>query len=179
MKILTDLLPIVLFFAAFKMADIYVATAVAIAATAALIGWTWLKTRKVDPMQWVSLALIVVFGGATIWLHDETFIKWKPTILYWLFALVFLVSERFMNKNLVKAMMGQQVELPAVLWRRLNAWWIIFFTVMGGLNLLVAYQFDTDTWVNFKLFGGMGLMLLFVMGQGLYMAKHLPKEGNR
>lgn len=177
MKILFDLLPILLFFVAFKVADIYVATGVAIVATAALIGWTWLKTRKVDPMQWVSLGLIVVFGGATIWLHDETFIKWKPTILYWLFAVVFLVSNQFMNKNLVRSMMGHQVELPAAMWSRLNILWIGFFTLMGGLNLAVAYNFDTDTWVSFKLFGGMGLMLLFVLAQGLYMAKHLPKEG--
>lgn len=116
MKILFDLLPILLFFVAFKVAGIYVATGVAILATAALIGWTWLKTRKVDPMQWVSLGLIVVFGGATIWLQDETFIKWKPTILYWLFAIVFLVSNQFMNKNLVRSMMGHQVELPAAMW---------------------------------------------------------------
>ncbi len=153
MKILFDLLPIVLFFAAFKFADIYVATAVAIIATAVMIGWTWLKTRKVDPMQWVSLGLIVVFGGATIWLRDETFIKWKPTILYWLFAIVFFVSNQFMKKNLVQAMMGQQIELPRALWQRLNVAWIIFFS-------------------------GMGLMLLFVLGQGLYMAKHLPREGH-
>lgn len=176
MRIIFDLLPVVLFFAAFKFADIYVATAVAIAATALLIGWTWLKTRKVDPMQWVSLGLIVIFGGATIWLHDETFIKWKPTILYWLFASVFFVSNQFMHKNLVQAMM-KQVSLPAILWQRLNWAWIIFFAIMGGLNLCIAYQFDTNTWVNFKLFGGMGLMLLFVLAQGVYMAKHLPKEG--
>lgn len=179
MKILFDLLPILLFFIAFKIADIYVATAVAMAATAALIGWTWLKTHKVDPMQWVSLGLIVVFGGATIWLHDETFIKWKPTILYWLFAVVFLVSNQFMNKNLVRAMMGHQVELPKAMWSRLNLLWIAFFSIMGALNLLVAFNFDTDTWVNFKLFGGTGLMLLFVLAQGLYMAQHLPKEGTR
>jgi len=178
MKILFDLLPIVLFFAAFKLADIYVATAVAIAATAAMIGWTWLKTHKVDPMQWVSLALIVVFGGATIWLRDETFIKWKPTILYWLFAVVFLVANQFMNKNLVKAMMGQQIELPNAIWQRLNLAWVLFFSAMGALNLMVAYQFNTDIWVNFKLFGGMGLMLLFVLAQGIYMSRHLPKEGN-
>ena len=178
MKILFDLLPIILFFVAYKATDIYIATGVAIIATAVMIGWTWFKTRKVDPMQWVSLGLIVVFGGATIWLRDETFIKWKPTILYWLFALVFLVSNQFMNKNLVKAMMGQQVELPMAIWHRLNALWILFFAIMGCLNLIVAYQFDTDVWVNFKLFGGMGLMLLFVIAQGLYMAKHLSKEGN-
>ncbi len=177
MKILFDLLPILLFFIAFKVSGIYVATGVAIVATAALIGWTWLKTRKVDPMQWVSLGLIVVFGGATIWLQDETFIKWKPTILYWLFAVVFLVSNQFMNKNLVRSMMGHQVDLPAAMWARLNTLWIGFFAIMGGLNLAVAYNFDTDTWVSFKLFGGMGLMLLFVLAQGLYMAKHLPKEG--
>ncbi len=177
MKILFDLLPILLFFIAFKVSGIYVATGVAIVATAALIGWTWLKTRKVDPMQWVSLGLIVVFGGATIWLQDETFIKWKPTILYWLFAIVFLVSNQFMNKNLVRSMMGHQVDLPAAMWSRLNTPWIGFFAIMGGLNLAVAYNFDTDTWVSFKLFGGMGLMLLFVLAQGLYMAKHLPKEG--
>ena len=178
MKILFDLLPILLFFVAFKVAGIYVATAVAMVATAALIGWTWLKTRKVDPMQWVSLGLIVVFGGATIWLQDETFIKWKPTILYWLFAIVFFVSNQLMNKNLVRSMMGHQVELPAAMWSRLNTLWIMFFSTMGCLNLAVAYHFDTDTWVSFKLFGGMGLMLLFVLAQGLYMSKHLPKEGN-
>ena len=178
MKILFDLLPIVLFFVAFKLTDIYVATAVAIVATTVLIAWTWIKTRQVDPMQWVSLGLIVVFGGATIWLRDETFIKWKPTILYWLFGVVFFVSEQFMKKNLVQAMMGQQIQLPPIEWRRLNLAWIIFFGTMGALNLFVAYQFDTDTWVSFKLFGGMGLMLLFVLAQGVYMSKHLPKEGN-
>jgi intracellular septation protein len=124
------------------------------------------------------LGLIVVFGGATIWLQDETFIKWKPTILYWLFAIVFFVSNQLMNKNLVRSMMGHQVELPAAMWSRLNTLWIMFFSTMGCLNLAVAYHFDTDTWVSFKLFGGMGLMLLFVLAQGLYMSKHLPKEGN-
>ena len=112
----------------------------------------------------------------TIWLRDETFIKWKPTILYWLFAIVFLVSNRFMKKNLVKAMMGQQVELPAAMWQRLNLWWILFFSAMGCLNLIVAYQFDTDTWVNFKLFGGLGLMVLFVLGQAVYLSKHMKQD---
>jgi len=91
---------------------------------------------------------------------------------------VFLVSNQFMKKNLVKAMMGQQIQLPNALWQRLNLAWIIFFSAMGALNLFVAYQFDTDTWVSFKLFGGMGLMLLFVLAQGVYMSRHLPKEGN-
>ena len=178
MKFFFDLFPVILFFITFKFAGIFAATGIAIAATFAQIAWVWLRHRKVDTMLWVSLVIVTVFGGATLLLQDETFIKWKPTILYWLFAIVILVSNRFMKKNLVKAMMGQQVELPAAMWQRLNLWWILFFSAMGGLNLIVAYQFDTDTWVNFKLFGGMGLMLLFVMAQGLYMAKHLPKEGN-
>ena len=179
MKLLLDFFPIALFFATFKAFGIFAATTVAIVATVAQIGWLRHKNGVVEPMQWVSLGLIVVFGGATIWLHDETFIKWKPTILYWLFAVVFLVSNQFMNKNLVRAMMGHQVELPKAMWSRLNLLWIAFFSIMGALNLLVAFNFDTDTWVNFKLFGGTGLMLLFVLAQGLYMAQHLPKEGTR
>ena len=178
MKILFDLLPIVLFFAAFKLADIYVATAIAIVATAALIGWTWLKTRKVDPMQWVSLGLIVVFGGATIWLRDETFIKWKPTILYWIFAATLLGSAQFLGRNLIYAMLEKQMHLPARLWAKLNYAWATFFIAMGALNLYVAFNFSTATWVDFKLFGGMGLMFLFVLGQGLLLSKYMPQENS-
>ena len=177
MKLLLDFFPIILFFVTFKTWGIMAATAVAIAATVLQIGYLWRKNGFVEPMQWVSLGVIVVFGGATLLTQNETFIKWKPTILYWLFAIVFLVSNQFMKKNLVRSMMGHQVELPAAMWSRLNILWILFFSVMGCLNLAVAYNFDTDTWVSFKLFGGMGLMLLFVLAQGLYMAKHLPKEG--
>lgn len=175
MKILFDLLPIVLFFAAFKLADIYVATAVAIVATAVLIGWTWLKTRKVDPMQWVSLGLIVVFGGATIWLRDETFIKWKPTILYWLFAGVLALAELVWNKNLIRAIMEAQVTLPDPVWRVLNHAWAAFFAVLGLLNLYVAFNFDTDTWVNFKLFGTTGLMFAFIIVQSLFLSKYIKE----
>lgn len=176
MKFLFDLFPIILFFAAFKVFDIYIATGVVIAATAAQIGWVWHRHGKVDTMLWVSLALVVVFGGATLVLRDETFIKWKPTVLYWLFAATLFGSAQFFGKNLIRAMMEQQVELPDALWGRLNYAWIGFFAVMGVLNLWVAFNFSTDTWVSFKLFGGMGLMLVFIVLQGVVLAKYLPDD---
>lgn len=176
MKFLFDLFPIILFFAAFKAFDIYVATGVVIAATAAQIGWVWHRHGKVDTMLWVSLALVVVFGGATLLLRDETFIKWKPTVLYWLFAATLFGSAQFFGKNLIRAMLEQQVELPEGLWSRLNFAWVGFFAVMGVLNLWVAFNFSTDTWVSFKLFGGMGLMIAFIVAQGMVLAKYLPDE---
>ena len=176
MKFLFDLFPVILFFAAFKAFDIYIATGVVIAATIAQIGWVWNRHGKVDTMLWVSLALVVVFGGATLILHDETFIKWKPTILYWLFAGTLFGSAQFFGKNLIRAMLGEQVQLPEPLWVRLNYAWVGFFAVMGVLNLWVAFNFSTDTWVSFKLFGGMGLMIVFIVLQGVVLARYLPEE---
>ena len=176
MKFLFDLFPVILFFVAFKVFDIYIATAVVIVATVAQIGWVWHRHGKVDTMLWVSLGLVVVFGGATLILHDETFIKWKPTILYWLFALTLLGSAQFFGKNLIRAMLDQQLGLPEALWPRLNYAWIGFFAVMGALNIWVAFSFSTDTWVSFKLFGGMGLMLVFIILQGLMLAKYIPED---
>ena len=179
MKFLFDLFPVILFFIAFKLQGIYVATAVAIAATFAQIGWLWLRGRKIDVMLWVSLAIIVVFGSATLLLHDETFIKWKPTVLYWLFASVLSVSALVFRKNLIRSMLGEQIQLPDPAWSKLNFSWAAFFACMGVLNLYVAFNFPTDTWVNFKLFGGMGLMLAFVIAQGLSLAKYVEqKESN-
>ena len=176
MKFLFDLFPIILFFIAFKAFDIYIATGVVIAATAAQIGWVWHRHGKVDTMLWISLALVVVFGGATLILHDETFIKWKPTILYWLFAVTLFGSAQFFGKNLIRTMLEKQVELPETLWSRLNFAWIGFFAVMGVVNLYVAFNFSTDTWVSFKLFGGMGLMIVFIVLQGMVLAKYIPEE---
>ena len=176
MKFLFDLFPIILFFGAFKLAGIYVATAVAIGATFAQIGWVWWRHRKVDTMLWISLALIVVFGGATLLLHDETFIKWKPTVLYWLFALVLLVSATLFRKNLIRKMIEQQVVLPEPLWAKLNLAWVGFFTAMGAANLYIAFHYPTDIWVNFKLFGGMGMMLAFILAQGLWLSKYVTEE---
>lgn len=177
MKFLFDLFPVILFFIAFKVHGIYAATAVAIAASFAQIGWLWLRRRKIDPMLWASLAIIVVFGGATLLLHDEAFIKWKPTVLYWMFASVLSVSALFFRKNLIRTMLGQQIQLPDPAWNKLNFSWAGFFAGMGCLNLYVAFNFPTDTWVDFKLFGSMGLMLAFVIAQGLFLAKYVePKE---
>ena len=173
MKLLLDFFPIVLFFAAFKVWDIYVATGVAIVATIAQIAWLKYSTGKVEPMQWLSLGIIVLFGGATILAHDETFIKWKPTVLYWLMGGALAVGLLVFRKNLLKSLMGAQLELPEPAWRTMNWSWVGFFAVMGVLNLWVAYHFDTDTWVNFKLFGGLGLMALFVVGQALYLGRYM------
>jgi intracellular septation protein len=176
MKFLFDIFPVILFFAAFKAFGIYIATGVAIAATALQIAWVWLKHRKVENMQWISLALIAVFGGATLLLQDETFIKWKPTVLYWLFAAVLTVSELFLRKNLIRSMMDKQVSAPDAVWKKLLIGWIVFFVVMGILNLYVAFGYSTDTWVSFKLFGGIGLMLLFVLGQAFVLAPHMKEK---
>ena len=179
MKFLFDLFPVILFFVAFKLQGIYVATAVAIAASIGQIGWLWLRGRKIDTMLWASLAIIVVFGSATLLLHDETFIKWKPTVLYWLFASVLSASELFLHKNLIRSMLGEQIQLPEPAWKKLNFAWAGFFACMGFLNLYVAFNFPTDTWVNFKLFGGMGLMLAFVIGQGLFLAKYVEQKESK
>jgi len=176
MKFFFDLFPIILFFVAYKFAGIYVATGVAIAATFAQIGWVRFRHGKVDKMLWVSLGLITFFGGATLLLHDPTFIKWKPTVLYWLFATTLLFSALFLKRNLIRAMLEAQMTLPEPIWMCLNLMWVAFFAVMGGLNLYVAYHYSEADWVNFKLFGGMGLMLAFIVAQGLMLAKYVEEK---
>jgi intracellular septation protein len=176
MKFIFDLIPVILFFIAFKTFDIYVATGVVIAATVAQIGWVWHRHRKVDTMLWVSLGLVSVFGGATLLLHDENFIKWKPTILYWLFAVVLLGSATLFGKNLIRSMLEQQLQVPDSLWVRLNLAWVGFFSIMGCANLFVAFNYSTDTWVNFKLFGTMGLMIIFIIAQGVLLAKYVEPD---
>jgi len=173
MKMLFDLFPVILFFVAFKLAGIYVATAVAIAATFVQIGWVWFRHRKVDTMLWVSLAVITVFGGATLILQNETFIKWKPTVLYWLFSAILLSSSIFWKKNLLQAMLKDKMALRYEGWRLLNSSWAMFFLFMGAANLFVAFNFSTDTWVDFKLFGGLGLMLVFILIQGVLLSRHV------
>ncbi len=177
MKFLSDLLPVLLFFAAYSLTgNIYLATGVAIVSTAAQVGISWFKHRKVEPMQWVSLALILVLGGLTLVLHDKRFIMWKPTVLYWLLGAGFLISDLAFRKNPIKAMMGKQIELPERLWAKLTFAWYGFFAFMGALNLFVAFNFSEAVWVNFKLFGGMGLMLVFVLAQGMVLSRYIQEK---
>jgi intracellular septation protein len=178
MKMLFDLFPVILFFAAFKFQGIFVATAVAIAASVLQIAVTWLWKRKVDPMMWIGFAVITLFGGTTLLLHNEVFIKWKPTILYWIFAGVIFGAKVFSHKNIMRGLLGKQLSVPAAAWNRFNTSWGIFFAAVGALNLFVAYHFSTSTWVNFKLFGIMGLMLVFVVVQSLLLAPFIGEEGN-
>ncbi len=178
MKFLFDLLPVILFFATFKVAGIFTATAVAIVTTLAQIGWVKWHHGKIDGMLLASGAIVVVFGGATLLLHDETFIKWKPTVLYWMFALILFTAEIFWRKNLIRSMMEEQITLPDAIWRTLNHAWAGFFAGLGALNLYVAFHYTTEQWVNFKLFGATGLMLAFVVAQSLLLSKYIEeKEG--
>lgn len=173
MKFLFDLFPVILFFLAFKLYDIFVATAVAIVAAIVQIGWLWFRRRQVDKMMWINLAIIVIFGGATLISQDETFIKWKPTVLYWLIATVLLVSNLIFRKNLIQTMLEKQIVVPLFVWNRLNLSWIGFFLAMGCINLYVAFSFSVDTWVTFKLFGATGLMLVFIIVQMIMIGKYL------
>ena len=178
MKFLFDLFPVLLFFAAFKLGDIYLATGVAITATFIQIAWSWLRHRKVENMMWISLVIICVFGGMTLLFHDETFIKWKPTVLYWAFAAGLTISTLAFGKNLIRSLLGEQMSLPETVWKTLNWSWVAFFLVMGVINLLVAFALglSTDAWVNFKMFGGIGLTLAFALGQGVYLTKHMQEK---
>jgi intracellular septation protein len=174
-KFFFDFFPVILFFVAFKVSDIFVATGVAIAATVLQIGYVLVRRRRVSNMQWTSLVIIVIFGGATLILRDETFIKWKPTVLYWLAGLTFIGALAF-KTNLVKAVMSEGITLPEPIWTRLAIAWGVFFLFKGTLNLWVAYNFSTETWVNFKLFGGMGLMIAFVIAQALWLSRYVQDD---
>jgi len=176
MKLLFDLFPVILFFAVFKLFGIYAATGTAIAATVIQIIWTRVRHGKVDKMLWISFAIIAVFGGATLLLHDETFIKWKPTVLYWVFAAVLLFSNLFFGKNLMRAMLHEKIALPAKVWGHVNLAWSLFFALLGVVNLYVAFNYSTDAWVNFKLFGATGMMLVFILLQSLALSKYIEED---
>ena len=205
MKLLLDFLPILLFFGTYKYAEsnkdwaaafatehfgfivsggvvglkeapVLLSTVVVIIATFAQIAYLYSRGKKIDTMLWVSLALVVVLGGATIWFHNEDFITWKPTMLYWAMALALWASAALFGKNLLQKIMGEQVRLPDRVWGRLNLAWIAFFFSMGVLNRYVAWRYSTDIWVNFKLFGSMGLMILFMIAQGFYLSRHLEPD---
>ena len=176
MKILADLFPVILFFIAYQLFDIYIATQVAIAAAAVQVVYNRLRYGKVETMHWVTLGLLVVFGGLTLALRDPTFIKWKPTVVNWLFAAAFLLSQLFMKRSLLRRMMDHAVNMPDTAWLRLNTAWVAFFAAMGVLNLYIAYNFSEAVWVNFKLFGFLGLTLVFMLAQGFYLARFVEPD---
>ena len=184
MKLLFDLFPLLIFFAAFKFYDIYIATAAAILATFVQVGVFWSKHRRFETMHLVTLVVISVFGGLTIVLQDDVFIKWKPTIVNWAFTVVILGFLVMGKKSALEHMMGKQITLPLPVWKKLNTAWAVFFLFMGLLNLYVAFYYNLDaddetrtqTWVNFKVFGLMGLTLVFVVIQMMFLAKYIELE---
>ena len=205
MKILLDFLPLLLFFIVGKYADAHVdwaarfatdhfgflvsggvvgteeasallATFVVIVATTLQVSYLLVRRRKIDLMLKATFVLVVVLGGATIWFHNANFIMWKPSVLYWGMGLAFLISQTLFGKNLLQSLIGEQLELPAPVWRRLNFAWIAFFSFMGLLNLYVAYNYPRSTWFTFKAFGATGLMFAFVLAQGFYLSRHLKPE---
>lgn len=176
MKLLFELFPVVLFFVAYKFADIYVATGVAIAATVVQLAWAYFARGKIEPMMWFTFVVVVIFGSLTLWLHDPAFIKWKPTIIYWGMALAMAFTQWVMHKNPMKAVFGSQLEMPDIAWQKLNLSWMGFFAVMGVLNIAIAYKYSEDVWVNFKMFGGTGLMIVFVIVQSLMISRYLDEE---
>ncbi|WP_298624751.1 septation protein A [uncultured Legionella sp.] len=176
MKLLFDFFPIVLFFIVYKFFGIYIATAVAMAASLSQVALYRLKFQRYEKMHVISLAIIMVLGSATLFFHNPWFIKWKPTGIYWLSALVFFGSSFIGSKPIIQKMMEANVKLSTKIWHRLNMAWTLFFILMGALNLYVAYYYDTDVWVNFKLFGGVGFTLLFVLIQAFYLTKHMDES---
>ncbi|WP_133128183.1 septation protein A [Legionella nagasakiensis] len=176
MKLLLDFFPILIFFVCYKFFGIYTATAVAMIASLIQVIFYRIKNQCYEKMHLISLVLIMVLGGATLFFHNPWFIKWKPTGIYWLSSLVFLGSSMIGKKPLIQKMMDGNISLPSKIWRRLNVAWAVFFMVMGALNLYVAYYFDTDFWVNFKLFGGAGFTLLFIFLQAIYLTRHLIEK---
>ena len=202
MKLLFDLFPVILFFASFKYAEkspqiaveflssvgitdliesqapILLATLVVILATIAQISWVWWRHKKVDKTLWISLILVVVLGGMTLVLRDDNFIKWKPTLLYWIMGAVLLVSVTLLRKNPLGSFLGDKIELPPAVWNKLNLLWGGFFMGLGALNLFVANTYSTDTWVNFKLFGVTGLIFIFILAQGFFIAPYLKNAEN-
>jgi len=204
MKFLFDLFPVILFFITLKVAEkaasaslilakiltvLGIATTVKpslvpimLATIAVIIGsiiqiiWAKLHYKKVDKTLWISALLVTVLGGMTLYFQNDAFIKWKPTLLYWIFAAVLIGANLFAKKNIIKSMMGKEISLPETIWNKLNIAWAIFFTGLGVLNLYVAFNYSIDTWASFKLFGTMALMFVFIIGQSLAINKHIINE---
>lgn len=177
MAFLFDFFPVLLFFLAYQWKGIFFATGVIIVATLVQVAVQWIRTRHVKPMHLVTAVLVFVFGGLTLLIGDAEWIKWKVTVLYWLFAVAFLASAFIgSRKTVIERLLGKEIELPAPVWNRLNTMWIGFFVVLGALNLYVMFRYDTDTWVDFKFYGVLGLTFVFVLFQAVYLSRHIDLD---
>jgi len=178
MKLLYDFFPLAIFFVCYKIWGIYSATAGLIVASLAQVAYLWIRYKRVETMHIVGFVLVVIFGGATILLHDVMFLKWKVSIINWLFGAVCLASQWFTKKSIIERLMEQNIQLPQAIWRKLNAMWGYYFIMMGTINIFVAYHYSTNVWVNFKVFGMFGLTVIFVIIQTVYLYKHIQPETN-
>jgi intracellular septation protein len=173
MKLLYDIFPVIVFFIVYKLFGIYVATGGLIVASAIQILYLWFRYRRLETMHVITFVLVLVFGGATILLHDTKFLQWKVSIINWLFGLAFLLSQWFTKTPLIKRLMQKNIGLPDRIWKQLNLMWAIFFCVMGVINIIVAYHFSLNAWVEFKVFGILGLTIAFVILQSVYLYRHI------
>lgn len=176
MRFLFDYFPILCFFIVYKIWGIYAATGAAIAACALQNIVYWLRHHRFEKMHLIVLASVAVFGGLTLIFHRAIFIQWKVSIVYWIFALVLLGTRWIAKKNPLEKMLGDKIQLPAFVWDRLNTAWVIFFIFLGMLNMYVIYHYSMNAWVDFKLFGTLGLTLVFVIAQAIYMSRHMEKK---
>ena len=177
MKFLFDLFPVLVFFAVYTATDIFVATAAMIVATLVQVVWLRMRQRPIPPMMWVTLAIVTIFGGLTIYFNDNRFMLWKPTVLYWLFSMALVISVLFFKRNLIRTMLAEaDLRLPDPVWKRLNWAWVIFFGLAGVLNLYVAFNYPEPTWVKAKTFGFPALMFLFIVGQMLFLSRYIKEE---
>jgi intracellular septation protein len=176
MKLLFDFFPIFLFFIAFKLFGIYIATATTMAASLLQLFLYWLKHREFESLHIITFVTVVLLGGSTLLLHNDLFIKWKPTAIYWVFALLFLCSQFIGKKTVIQRLLDSKLSLPYAIWRRLNLSWVLFFSIMGAANIYVLYHFSTNAWVNFKLFGTLGITIIFLIGQAIYMSHYMEPK---
>lgn len=179
MKFIYDYFPIICFFVAYKLYGIYNATAVTMAASVLQIGIFWLVYRRFERLHLIMLAFILVLGGMTLILHDDIYIKWKPSVIYWIMGLLLIASHFFGKKPIIHRLLDGKLTLPKKIWSRVNFSWGIFFFLLGWINLYVVYHFSTNAWVNFKLFGALGLTLVFALVQVLFLSKHIEKEDKK
>lgn len=176
MKILFDYFPIICFFVGYKLWGIYIATAITMGASLLQNGLYWLKNKRFEKMHVITLVSVLVLGGFTLIFHKAIYIKWKPSIIYFAFAIALIISQYFSKKNLLHRLLGDKVKLSKKIWEHLTIMWALFFIFLGLLNIYVLYHFSTNAWVNFKLFGTLGLTLIFTILQAVYMSKHIEEE---